>query len=503
MKYFFIAVHGIYLLMVILFVGICFADNDAMKTVSTSLNQDATRATIRHGSVPMFAAFQQSFEVTPQININNKEEVIDVSTGDKLSLAIKMEAKNNASSANMPLDWWIILVNPTGEISSFDLSSMSFQPGFFPLYQGNLICFPYIILTTISDLPVGQYQLYFAVDALANAQVDIDSLRHDSIAIKVFDEPADSLHVRLNNAMTWMYQIQGLDEDGAVETLAESEYPMLVLEPGNNFRENAGDTVTMISQLRYLPDGKKRLLIAYVDIGQAEDYRDYWQPEWVAPTADKPGMPDFLVTIDPDGWSGNYPVAYWDQRWKALWLGDDGIVAQLARLGFDGIYLDWVEAYDDEMIQARAAQEHRDAPMEMIRFVAELGAAGRAVRSDFLVIVQNAPYLIDADSQQYSHSFDALAVEDTWFHGAGDAEWNDPQAGDLHERHDGIWSTENRLSQYQKYLDLQIPVFSVDYCLSEDNARQVYNDARKAGLRPLVTRVSLSRLTEWGSNLYR
>ena len=90
---------------------------------------------------------------------------------------------------------------------------------------------------------------------------------------------------------------------------------------------------------------------------------------------------------------------------------------------------------------------------------------------------------------------DALAVEDTWFHGEGDADWDDPRAGDLHERHDDEWSTRGRLAEYRKYQAHDLPVFSVDYCVSRKNAARVYRKARRAGLIPLVTRVSLSRLT--------
>ena len=46
------------------------------------------------------------------------------------------------------------------------------------------------------------------------------------------------------------------------------------------------------------------------------------------------------------------------------------------------------------------------------------------------------------------------------------------------------------------YQSLGLPVFSVDYCISLENASFVYEKARESGLRPLVTRVSLSRLTE-------
>lgn len=305
----------------------------------------------------------------------------------------------------------------------------------------------------------------------------------------------ENRRARLAAARTWMYQLQGLDEDGAVDALAASPYPLLVLEPGQNFSEYAYDTTAMVKALRHHPAGGERLLLAYVDIGQAEDYRDYWASDWTAPTATEPGSPDFLVSVDPDGWSGNYPVAFWRDEWKALWLGHDGIVAQLAQLGFDGIYLDWVEAYDDDAVRRVALKDGLDAETEMIRFIEQLGEAGREVLPDFLVVPQNAPYLLDTDPERYLRAIDALAVEDTWFHGAGDAGWNDPQAGDLRQRHEDDWATGARLSQYERYQRAGIPVFSVDYCISESNAGQVYRDARAAGLRPLVTRVSLSRMT--------
>lgn len=304
----------------------------------------------------------------------------------------------------------------------------------------------------------------------------------------------------LGRVTTWMYQIQDLDLNNAVEILAKTDYEMFVLEPGDNFKDSPYNTQDIINKLRYTPDGKKRLLIAYIDIGQAEEYRNYWQDNWIAPTATGPGFPDFLITIDPDGWSGNYPVAYWDSRWKSIWLGQDGRIQRLAQLGFDGIYLDWVEAYDDEKVRVVAEQNGLIAEKEMINFIEEMRMVGKNINSDFLVISQNAPFLIDYDPDRYITIIDAAAMEDTWFHGAGDAEWTDPLAGDLHDHHDGEYSTENRLKQYKKYLDRTIPVFSVDYCISIKNAELVYYEARKAGLIPLVTRVSLSRLTETPPN---
>ncbi len=311
-------------------------------------------------------------------------------------------------------------------------------------------------------------------------------------------EPAgvERRHLLLQKAKTWMYQLQDLDNDAAIQALARSEYPLLVVEPGHNQKDIPFDSERMVQVLHSMPDGRRRLVLAYIDIGQAEDWRTYWADDWVAPTSTQHGFPDFLISVDPDGWSGCYPVAYWESPWKELWVGADGIIAALAKMGFDGVYLDWVEAYDDEQVRRKAEQAGVDPEQEMIRFVEEIGAVGKKITPDFLVVPQNAPFLIDEAPERYVRAIDALAVEDTWFHGAGDADWDDPEAGDLRNRHDADWTTENRLHQYKKYQQYGLPVFSVDYCIKQKNVKKVYREARKAGLRPLVTRVSLSRISE-------
>ncbi len=314
-----------------------------------------------------------------------------------------------------------------------------------------------------------------------------------TLAGSTADWPLDG---RLSTVRNWMFQLQELDEDGAIQTLAATEYDMLVIEAGYNFSDWAYDTRHIIDQLKVKPNGNPRLLLAYVDIGQAEDYRDYWQEDWVAPTTHKRGIPEFLITIDPDGWSGNFPVAYWDDDWQSLWLGSDGIVADLARFGFDGVLLDWVEAYDDDLVREAARESGVSPENSMITFIEELGNSGRAIDPNFLVVAQNAIYLIDADPDRYTKAIDAVAIEDTWFHGWGDSDWDDPDGGDQHDRHDDEYSTDARLAQISLYQKAGLPVFSVDYALNKTNVAWVYNEAINHGFISLVTRVALSRLTE-------
>jgi len=324
-----------------------------------------------------------------------------------------------------------------------------------------------------------------------NCQHNDEKLENDSVLIP---------YATLNGIKIkyFMYQIQGLEDKASIDLLADKEYDMLIIEPGFNLKEDKYDVEYMINKLKTKPNGDKRILLAYIDIGQAEDYRDYWHENWIAPTEDQNGSPDFLITIDPDGWSGNYPVAYWDKRWQNIWLSDDGLIKKIANYGFDGVYLDWVEAYDDEKIREYADKKGINTENEMMLFIEGIRKQGKAIKSDFLVISQNAQYLLDYNPNYYSSLIDGIATEDTWFYGEGDAEWDSSDAGDLQggERHSEEYSTESRIAQNKKYLSLGIPVFTVDYCISIENAKFVYDESRKNGFIPLVTRVSLSKITE-------
>jgi cysteinyl-tRNA synthetase len=309
--------------------------------------------------------------------------------------------------------------------------------------------------------------------------------RQDSLAQE------SSVQALLQNAKTWMYQLQGLERPDAVEALAKSNYALLVLEPTKTVKGNEGfDTSGMVRKLHTLPSGKRRLLLAYLCIGEAEDYRLYWGRNWRKPTNKKKGKPDFIIALDPDGWSGNYPVVFWDPAWKKIWLGESGWVRQMALDGFDGVYLDWVEAYDHPKVRKAAESQGLDPAKEMIRFIEQIGEEGKKVKLDFLVIPQNAINLLDKDPSRYLKAIDGLGVEDTWFHGTADAKWESPAGGDQPNEDTQAW-----LAQYQKFIQAGKPVFSIDYCLKPENAAKVYEAAKKVGLRALVTRMELSAIT--------
>jgi cysteinyl-tRNA synthetase len=294
----------------------------------------------------------------------------------------------------------------------------------------------------------------------------------------------------LSKARTWMYQIQGLEKRGAIEALAESRYDLLVIEPMITLRGDADfNAKGMVDRLHRSKAG--RIVLAYIDVGQAEKYRTYWAKDWKAPNGTAKGNPNFILTIDPDGWNDSYQVAYWDPRWqKAM----DEQAERIMAAGFDGLYLDWVNAFEEDCVVAEAKKQGIDPARAMVDFISHLRQSARVKNPQALIVGQNGEYLLDADGR-YLDVIDAIGVEDTWFAGKAGAKWSSPKAGDLANRYKDEASTAARLRQYRKYLAAGKPVFTIDYCVEPQNAARVYDQARTAGLIPLVSRVSLERIT--------
>lgn len=81
-------------------------------------------------------------------------------------------------------------------------------------------------------------------------------------------------------------------------------------------------------------------MIAYMSIGEAEDYRYYWQTEWEI------NPPSWLAEENPN-WPGNYKVRYWDLAWQEIIYGNDNsYLKKILDAGFDGVYLDIIDTFE-------------------------------------------------------------------------------------------------------------------------------------------------------------
>ncbi len=320
------------------------------------------------------------------------------------------------------------------------------------------------------------------------------------------DENADERHQMLADVSHWFYHIGFEPSDETVSEMVDSSYDFVVLEPVFTDAENTDYPMAEIVDWLHGADHPK-LVIAYIDIGQAEDWRVYFQDGWTV------GDPEWIVGEDPDGWEGNLPVAYWHDDWHDIWLGAGGLLEQIINVGFDGIYLDWVEAYSDESVVEAAESEGVEPQQEMLWWVEDLARFGRERNPNFLVISQNAAELAALDD--FATIVDAIAQEQTWFDGS--AENTPPGDCPLPRTEADIETTEYEeslspecLQMYIDYpdstlhvstegylrdldvaLDQGLVVFTIDYAVDPDNIQWVYETSRARGYVPFTSERAL------------
>lgn len=320
------------------------------------------------------------------------------------------------------------------------------------------------------------------------------------------DEPTPAEQL-LDGVDSWFYYL-AVDEtlDDMVAQVVASDYEMVVIDPV--VTEVYSTDYDMAGAVRAMQDSGK-LVIAYIDIGQAESYRTYWQPDW------RIGQPQWIVGDDPDGWVENYPVAYWYGEWQAVWFDEaEGVLPLVLALGFDGVYLDWVEAYSDENVLAIGAADGVDTVQEMIWFVEDISATLKAADPQQIVIGQNAAELHEYDD--YLAAIDAIAQEQTWFDGGaetidgdcplprtiddiGSADYVAALSADcrwLHETYPDStlsMSSEEYLGWLTAAQAKGERIFTVDYAVQPDNIAWVYETSRGYGFVPFVSNRPLNQ----------
>lgn len=126
-------------------------------------------------------------------------------------------------------------------------------------------------------------------------------------------------------------------KQGFVDAVKNTNYDYIIMDFFYNEEEY---TLAQIEELKQKANGGKRLLIAYMSIGEAEDYRYYWQSDWEV------GNPSFIESENPN-WPGNYVVRYWEPEWQNIIFGNnDSYLKKIIDAGFDGVYLDIIEAFE-------------------------------------------------------------------------------------------------------------------------------------------------------------
>ena len=258
-------------------------------------------------------------------------------------------------------------------------------------------------------------------------------------------------------SMAYVLQADQLDnKDNVVDLLTNSARDLIVVDANYAMGERwAKEEIEMIR------NGKdKRVVLAYLSIGEAEDYRDYW--DFGA---------DYLVEENPY-WEGNYKVKYWDSKWQSIILNE---VKKIIELGFDGVYVDGVDSFEyfeysdgywiDYKVNVETGNSYR---MDMVNFVKLI-----SLHSDIIIPNNGYQLLVFED---YRDIIDGQGIE-SYFYDVNKAK------------------SRNEKKYVKKYLDLlDKPVFDIEYSNIKRIQRYIQRKSRQEGFVVLITDIGLSSL---------
>jgi cysteinyl-tRNA synthetase len=235
---------------------------------------------------------------------------------------------------------------------------------------------------------------------------------------------------------SWAVWLQAPD----IDTLEASTYDFVVIDYSYDGSESGEFSYDDIQQIR--DSGK--LVLAYLSVAEAEDYRFYWKSSW------RTGSPAFIGDENPN-WPGNYNVKYWSSGWwnKVVEPYLDRILAA----GFDGVFLDRVDAYwwwyEVKGIGARRCANRMAQLVEKVANYTRT-AAGEG----FIVCPNGGVSLLDDTSSKwrgrYLAAVDATSTESLFF---------------------GYWSTADRdyrLEKLAEFNDAGRKAFVIDYIGPDD-----------------------------------
>lgn len=244
---------------------------------------------------------------------------------------------------------------------------------------------------------------------------------------------------------TFLYILQKID----VNAIIESDYDLVIIDYSRDGSDEGSFTSEEILAIR----DSEKIVVSYMSIGEAEDYRYYWEDNWTV------GDPEFIVEQNPE-WEGNYKVKYWDEGWKNIvYSGNDSFLDRILSAGFDGVYLDIIDAYEYFEAGGRGS-----AAQEMIDFVGNMTNVSRKQDPDFLIIPQNGEGLLT--HQRYLENISGQGKEDLYF--------NDDAPQSLEE-------TSYSSSLLETVREEGKFVLVTDYPTNNDNIKEFHTRAARDG----------------------
>ncbi len=154
----------------------------------------------------------------------------------------------------------------------------------------------------------------------------------------IIDENANNVK-NLGQVKNYLYIISSggfTSKDEYLNAIRQTNYDAVIIDL---FYDDTELTAAEVNSLKVKANGATRVVLSYISIGSAENYRYYFKDNW------KKGKPNWLKK-KYEGYEDEYWVKFWKDDWRDIIFGnDESYMKKILNAEFDGAYLDNVEAY--------------------------------------------------------------------------------------------------------------------------------------------------------------
>ena len=285
-----------------------------------------------------------------------------------------------------------------------------------------------------------------------------------SVAAPAAEMKREASKTMLSQVKLWGCQFQNLD----IAQAAASPLDLIIIDPDAQDSHGRALDASDVAKLKVKPDGSRRLVLSYISVGEAESYRRYWKEGW------RVEAPDWLGPENTN-WPGSFVVRYWQDGWKNHLYGKpQSTLDHLLTLGFDGMFLDRVDAYNDW------TSTRPMAPQEMVELVDTLAHYARQRQPGFLIIGQNSEELLR--NATYTSAVDGVSKESLLY--GLDA------PGRANKAEDVEWS----LTRLKGAKRQGLPIFAIEYLDDPATISAARTELAKQGFVPFFATRMLDRL---------
>ena len=274
----------------------------------------------------------------------------------------------------------------------------------------NLLVYSIILLPFLTILPVSVSFSNTTLNVTAGSNSYNDK-------IWAIDSPESSSSLSWNDVNDFVYQLQDIN----LAAIGNTKFDIVIMDYSEDGSDSGRFSVEEIDELKNSAGGSKRVL-AYMSIGEAENYRFYWEESWDADNNGQPdaGSPSWLGPSNPD-WPGNYKVRYWEPEWQSIIFGSStSYLDKIIDAGFDGVYLDIIDAYEYWGPDGESGEDRETAEQEMVDFVVKISEYAKRKNSDFGIFPQNGAAL--GAHEDYLNAVTGIGQEDVYYGYDGDGQ---------------------------------------------------------------------------------